>query len=280
MPRQKSERSSVSTSPKTSDLQSDIRILKQIVESTDPHSEPYSVDDLKNAGEDDIRRELDRRARHKYFGWFPGSGKYARSEYLKHMEFLASGDTHIERLFCAANKVGKTETGSFECTAHATGIYPKWWQGKRFDRNINIWVCNKSSKDVKEVNQFSMMGEPGSEGTGMVPGQLIVNTTKKPNVPEGIDVAYVKSAFGSFSRVTYKSYDQGREGFQGRNIDVIWCDEEVPDDIYTECLMRIMTTGGIILCTYTPVMGLTDVTLKFLPGGKLPDKQIPIEFTV
>lgn len=223
-----------------------------------------------------LHQELDRRARHKYFNWFPSDGDFARDDYPKHMEFLAAGALYNERLFCAANKVGKTETSSYEITAHATGIYPHWWQGRVFKHPTSIWACNKSSKDVKEVNQFSLLGEPGALGTGMVPGELITKTTNKPNVPEGVDVAYVKHILGGHSRITFKSYDQGREGFQGRNIHVIGFDEEVPEDIYTEGLMRIMTTNGMIFCTYTPVMGLTEVTLKFMPGGKLPENQLSI----
>ena len=36
-----------------------------------------------------------------------------------------------------------------------------------------------------------------------------------------------------------------------------WMDEEPPDDVYGEALMRLMTTGGIMMATMTPLKGLT-----------------------
>ena len=46
---------------------------------------------------------------------------------------------------------------------------------------------------------------------------------------------------------------------------MIWLDEESPTDIYTECLLRTMTTNGVIYLTLTPLLGLTDLALSFLP---------------
>jgi phage terminase large subunit-like protein len=62
-----------------------------------------------------------------------------------------------------------------------------------------------------------------------------------------------------------KSYDQGRVAFQGTEREVVYLDEEPPKDVYDECLLRTMTTNGIVLCTFTPLLGLSDVALSFLP---------------
>ena len=37
-------------------------------------------------------------------------------------------------------------------------------------------------------------------------------------------------------------------------------------DVYSECLLRLMTANGLMLCTFTPLLGLSDVALMFLPG--------------
>lgn len=73
------------------------------------------------------------------------------------------------------------------------------------------------------------------------------------------------------------SYDQGRTKFQGRNIDYIWADEEIPADVYGECIMRLMVTKGLIYCTYTPVLGLTPVTVSFLRESVNKDS-LPMHF--
>ena len=43
----------------------------------------------------------------------------------------------------------------------------------------------------------------------------------------------------------------------------VWADEIVPINIYNECLVRTMTTKGIIYVTFTPLTGLTPLVVKF-----------------
>ena len=54
----------------------------------------------------------------------------------------------------------------------------------------------------------------------------------------------------------------------------IMLDEETPEDIRAECLLRLMATGqdnlqGLLILTFTPLDGLTDIVLTYLPGGKV-----------
>ncbi len=46
-----------------------------------------------------------------------------------------------------------------------------------------------------------------------------------------------------------------------------------PMDIYAECLLRTMTTNGLLILTFTPLQGLTELVLSFLPGGRLPPEE-------
>ena len=75
----------------------------------------------------------------------------------------------------------------------------------------------------------------------------------------------VQHQSGGTSYLGFKSYDQGRRKFQGTGKHVIWLDEEPPADVYDECLLRLMTTNGLMLCTFTPLLGLSDVAMRFLP---------------
>lgn len=47
----------------------------------------------------------------------------------------------------------------------------------------------------------------------------------------------------------------GREVFLSGQC--VWLDEECPEDVYGECLIRTMTTNGIVITTFTPKKGLT-----------------------
>lgn len=77
-----------------------------------------------------------------------------------------------------------------------------------------------------------------------------------------------------------KSYDQRREAFQGTEQDWIWLDEEPPMAIYTECLLRTMTNNGLVALTFTPLQGMSEVVLTFLPGGRLTEAERGSKYVV
>ena len=151
---------------------------------------------------------------------------------------------------------------------HLTGRYPEWWNGRRFEHAVDAWAVGENSKTVnREILQPKLLGRPGRLGTGMIPGDAIVRAVPKPNVPEAIETIYVRHASGGESVLTLKSYEQSRESFQGSEKHVIWLDEECPKDIYVECLIRTMTTNGLVILTFTPLKGLTELVKDFLGEG-------------
>jgi phage terminase large subunit-like protein len=171
----------------------------------------------------------------------------------------------------AANRVGKTEgTGGYELALHLTGQYPAWWVGRRFDRPVKAWAAGNTSKKVFEILQDKLIGPVGKWGTGLIPGDAIARTVRASGgVADMLDSVYVTHAKGGTSLLTFKSYDQRREGFEGTEQDIILLDEEPPLDVYTECLIRTMTNNGMLMLTFTPLEGMSEVVLQFLPGGKL-----------
>ncbi|MBF0309231.1 MAG: hypothetical protein HQL56_06860 [Magnetococcales bacterium] len=210
-----------------------------------------------------------RQARRRLWTYYPDTGPLRRELYPKHIEFFRLGATNRQRCFLAANRIGKTEgTGGYEMTLHLTGEYPEWWQGRRFDRPVVAWAVGKTRETTKTILQTKMLGGEGKRGQGLIPGDWILDTTPMPGVPGAVKEVMVRHKSGGVSVLTFKSYDQGRESFEGSELDVIWCDEEVPEDIYGECTIRIMETprrpgGGILMLTFTPLKGLTRVVLGF-----------------
>jgi len=59
-----------------------------------------------------------------------------------------------------------------------------------------------------------------------------------------------------------------RGAFEGTEQDVVWLDEEPPLDVYVECLVRTMTTGGLVLVTFTPLEGMSEVVMSFLESER------------
>ena len=216
-----------------------------------------------------------RKKARKIESFYPDEGDLRRELYRPHLAFFNAGAVTRERAIIAANRIGKSEgVGGFETSLHLTGLYPKWWKGKRFSRPVAAWACGSTGQTVRDIVQFKLLGSPGQEGTGMIPGECLGDMKKKAgNVPDAIESVMVQHVTGGWSRLVFKSYDQKRKAFEGTEQDVIWLDEEAPMDIYGECLIRTMTTGGIIMLTFTPLMGLTEVVLNYMPNGEMPTKK-------
>src|SRR5271155_2151606 len=78
--------------------------------------------------------------------WFPTPG--VRLLYPKQMQHFQKGAKFDERALFGGNRTGKTHCGTFEDTLHLTGLYPDWWDGRRFDTPIGAWTATDTAKNV------------------------------------------------------------------------------------------------------------------------------------
>lgn len=153
----------------------------------------------------------------------------------------------------------------YELTMHLTGNYPAWWVGRRWARPVDALAAGDTRQTTRDILQMKLLGPPGQYGTGMLPAEAIVPGSIKhaQGVPDAVESLRVRHASGGESYLRFRSYDQGREAFQGFEIDIGVEDEEPPLDIHSELLLRTMTTGGMLLLTFTPLKGVTPL-IKFL----------------
>lgn len=178
----------------------------------------------------------------------------------------------------AANRVGKTEgTGGYETTLHLTGEYPEWWQGRRFDGPVERWAAGKTNETTRDIVQTKLFGKiEGAgpykrfSGMGLIPGDNIGEISWRAGFPDLADSVQIRHRSGGWSTLGIKSYQQGRGSFEGTEKHGVWLDEEPPLDIYVECLVRTMTVDGLIMVTFTPIEGMSDVVMSFLEDGKVP----------
>jgi phage terminase large subunit-like protein len=184
--------------------------------------------------------------------------------YPKQAEFHAAGRDYRQRLLMAANQVGKTWAAGFELAMHATGQYPDWWVGRRWDRAIVGWAAGVTGESTRDNPQRILLGRPGALGTGAIPKDRILATSSSRGLADAVDTIRVLGVDGQTSTIQLKSYEKGREKWQGETLDFVWFDEEPPSDIYTEGLTRTNATGGMTLITFTPLMGMTEVVRRFL----------------
>lgn len=217
------------------------------------------------------KRELARRrtqaaSQNRIDTYFPDKGALRRELYPKHLEFFAAGKVHRERAAIAANRVGKTEgLGGYEVALHLTGEYPDWWPGRRFDHPVNVLCGGDTGTTTRDILVSKLLGPPGERGTGLIRGRALLRIAPAPGIPNHVDFARIRHRRGGLSTLQFRSYDQGRKAWQGTERHVVWFDEEPPMDVYMEGLTRTLTTGGMVIATFTPLNGMTDVTLQFMP---------------
>lgn len=195
--------------------------------------------------------------------WFVPGSPYGIENCPKHRAFFDAGKDYRERIFMAANRVGKSVAGAYEAACHATGLYPSWWNGRVFEEPTHGWVVGSTARQTRDVVQKELLGAIGSPGTGMIPAHLMGRSWALGGVPQGIDVIEVKHVSGGWSTIGFKNYEQDIKAFGGTAKDYVWLDEECPDLIYNECFVRTMTTNGIMLVTFTPQHGLTSFVVRF-----------------
>ena len=223
---------------------------------------PLTVDERLQY--DRLIAEAVRRSTARFTTFFAETGPFARSGYLKHLDFFSAGKRYKERLFMAANRVGKSEAGAYELTCHLTGLYPAWWEGRRFNTPVECWAVGTNSQTTRDIVQAKLLGSVQMPGTGMIPAHLIASTISSRGLPGALEGAVIKHVSGGTSLLGLKTYEQGRQSFEGTSKHIIWCDEEPPADCYTEMLYRTVTTKGIVMVTFTPLQGMSEVVKGFL----------------
>ncbi len=108
----------------------------------------------------------------------------------------------------------------------------------------------------------------------MIPKDAIIKTTPRAGLPDSIDTVTCKHVSGGVSTLSFRTYAEGREPYQGTQMSFIWLDELPPMPIYSECLMRLMATDafmepGRLLVTATPMRSFSEVIGRFLVDGAL-----------
>ena len=177
--------------------------------------------------------------------------------------YFASGVVH--------HNTGKTVGAAFEISCHLTGRYPAWWTGRRFRKPISAWVAGDTNETTRDIIQKQLLGgvswdgnARAFDGVGIIPYDCHGAPKFKVNTGDLLDHILVKHETGGWSELAFKSYEQGRKVFQGTAKHVIWLDEECPMGVYNECLIRTATTDGIVMLTFTPLLGMSEVVRSFL----------------
>jgi len=139
--------------------------------------------------------------------------------YEKQTEFHNLGAKYPERCFMAGNQLGKTLAGAMEATYHATGLYPHWWQGRRFEGPTKGWACGETGEVVRDSIQLLLLGDISKSevGTGTIPKDKIIGFSRASGTNNLIDAMRVKKRYRRHFYNTLKSIFTGPGEISGGN---------------------------------------------------------------
>lgn len=143
------------------------------------------------------------------------------------------------RAFFGGNKTGKTTSGALFMIYYALGI-PRFWPKELITQPAYLRVVTTDFNSGVEKIIRPKLDE-------WIPKDEILKYDRESRT------YYFKNG----SKIELMSQDQELDKFAGTDRDGTWFDEECDWDIYQECQMRHITTGGFSLLTMTPVKGLS-----------------------
>lgn len=214
-----------------------------------------------------LRRASDYKRTHKR--------EFPRKWYPWQEQFFAASKDHRECLVLAGNRSGKTDSATYAHALHITGDYPEGWQGRVHRFPGRYWCLGVDAKQLRDVLQLALFGEMQEDGTfsgGWIHPSEIVSVDRS-QVPKLASEVTVKHKSGGNSTVSLRSYTQSGTGqgtlpFAGSAVDGILVDEQPPDPIVGQLVVRTMTgnrgQGGYILYSMTPELGLTGLVQQFM----------------
>lgn len=155
----------------------------------------------------------------------------------------------------SANRQGKSFSNLYEAALHALGVYPEWWEGKRFDEPTTGIVAGETTESVRDTIQNILLGEVGDFGTGWLPKSSIQNVVTRQGSSGAVDYIIVKrrASTGGVSKIMLKSFDQGPEKIAGTAAHYFSYDENCPLRYFSEAIRALATTAGIVFGAYTPI---------------------------
>jgi len=186
-------------------------------------------------------------------------------------EFLAATARYSQCCLIAANRIGKTYTGTYADAVHALGDYPEGWDGHRFSHAPLIWCLGYSGEKTRDLLQTPLVGRKDGDKFlgGLIPADRILGYESMTGTPNAVRTLLVKHATGEVARIQFWSYSQGQHALMGDGVDWYHIDEEPRDStIFPQVLVRTATgdkgKGGRGILTFTPENGRTELVLQFM----------------
>lgn len=165
---------------------------------------------------------------------------------------------------CAANQISKSSTQIRKCIDWATNQekWPRLWR----HRPVQFWYLYPA-KDVADIEFKTKWQQFLPQGRFKEDPVYGWKEIIKNKCIWGIQ-------FNSGVLLVFKTYEQDVSNLQTGTCDAIFCDEELPMDLYSELMQRISASDGYFHMVFTATLGQQfwkDVIETKGDGEKLPE---------
>lgn len=158
--------------------------------------------------------------------------------------FMTCGDGDIQGCYYfAANKTGKTTAGAIYCGEFGEGK-PLWEANKR-RLDLNAWFSPRPKRICFFTEDFSTHEET------IVPTYISWMKRYVDDIQKGPSGNLARIIHKNGTNIYLRTYDQGYAKAEGKDYDLVWCDEPPPRDLYTAIFRGLVATRGRLLITAT-----------------------------
>jgi len=166
-------------------------------------------------------------------------------------ELLERGN---DLLILGGNRSGKTEFGA----KYANEIIER-------KASANAWCFQSNERASIERLQPYVNHYLPAEQRDL--GKIGKITYIKYNLANGFSEGRFVKPNGSFCR--FMNYEMDPRSLEGAELDIAWCDEMVPPDVLDTLRFRLVTRGGKLIVTFTPLEGYSVSVKQYLEGARV-----------
>ena len=158
-----------------------------------------------------------------------------------------------EILVLGGNRAGKTEWAAKRAVQTLINL-----------KDARVWCLHTTNQSSIQMQQNVIYKYLPSEFKDLKKNKIQnVSYTQKNGFSDNTFILPNKS------QCFFMNYAQKRDVIEGGEVDLIWCDELVPLDWIETLRYRIVTRGGKLIVTFTPITGYSSVVKEYISGAKI-----------
>jgi len=177
------------------------------------------------------------------YGYIPDHWEICNELWPSTQEMLISGGNRAGKTLWAARRVVETLLSKDNC---------------------NVLCCHTSNATSVTVQQPAIYNYLPIHLRATKKGKIhYLNYSRKNGFTDGSFI------LPNGSRCDFLNYTQSENTIEGREADLIWCDELVPQSWVDTLRYRLVTRRGKFLVTQTPLEGVASVYKEFVGGAEI-----------